>query len=345
MLTPFLLLFLACGSEKEEESGLLVYQDDYAKDIAFIYNGELLTILRYTDSLYKPFFHPVNTLKGTPVTRGWPVDPRALEPVDHPHQTGLWLNFGDVNSYDFWNNKASIPLSRKARFGVVKSKEVQVISHDSKSAQFLLLSEWIGGNHEKLILDSSFLNINVEKDHWWLQRKTILTAMDTLRISDNKEGLFAIRVARELQSDTGSKAPVLDSSLNVTKQPISAEKNGIYFAKDRSPGEKIWGTTNPWVGLKGIINGDSVSVVIFDHPDNINHPPRWHAREYGLFSVNNFGNASFDPLSDNFELHLIPGDPIILLHKVHIFNNHPEIPILDSLYQSFSSINNKLPTN
>ncbi len=345
LLTGIILFCLACSSENKEKSGLIVYQDDVAKDMAFIYNGELLTILRYSDTLVKPFFHPVNTLEGTPVTRGWPMDPRPMEPVDHPHQTGLWLNFGDVNGYDFWNNKSGISSENKHRYGRINSQVAQILSHDERSAEFLLVSEWIGGNQERLILDSSYITIKVEKNYWGLQRRSNLHATETLRISDNKEGLFAIRVARELQSDTKSDALVLDSSLSLTKFRAIDDKTGRYFNPDQDQAEKIWGTCNPWVGLNGIIGKDSVCLVIFDHPKNIHHPPRWHARDYGLFSVNNFGNQSYDPGSAKLEIEVNPGESISLLHKILIFSNHPEINTLNSLYDSFTEIEINQPNN
>src|SRR2546430_8598162 len=33
---------------------------------------------------------------------------RQGERVDHPHHVGLWLNHGDVNGLDFWNNSDAI---------------------------------------------------------------------------------------------------------------------------------------------------------------------------------------------------------------------------------------------
>jgi hypothetical protein len=35
--------------------------------------------------------------------------------------------------------------------------------------------------------------------------------------------------------------------------------------------------------------------VVFDNPANYSHPPRWHARDYGLFAVNPFGLKDFEP--------------------------------------------------
>ena len=38
-----------------------------------------------------------------------------------------------------------------------------------------------------------------------------------------------------------------------------------------------------------------MTVAIFAHPSGLNHPPYWHARDYGLFAVNPFGRKGYDP--------------------------------------------------
>ena len=49
------------------------------------------------------------------VTRGFPLEPRPGERVDHPHHVGLWFNHGDVNGVDFWNNSESLRPEHAAR--------------------------------------------------------------------------------------------------------------------------------------------------------------------------------------------------------------------------------------
>ena len=56
------------------------------------------------DNMEKPVLYPLNSSSGIPVTRGFPIDPKPNERIDHPHQTGMWFNYGNVNGLDFWNN-------------------------------------------------------------------------------------------------------------------------------------------------------------------------------------------------------------------------------------------------
>ena len=39
------------------------------------------------------------------------------ERVDHPHHVGMWLNHGDVNGLDFWNNSDAIAAGAGAEDG------------------------------------------------------------------------------------------------------------------------------------------------------------------------------------------------------------------------------------
>ncbi|MEX1055632.1 MAG: DUF6807 family protein, partial [Rhodothermales bacterium] len=54
-------------------------------------DGEPFTSYVYTDTLAvlkKPVLFPVRTAEGIPITRGYPLEPRPGERIDHPHQIG-----------------------------------------------------------------------------------------------------------------------------------------------------------------------------------------------------------------------------------------------------------------
>ena len=62
------------------------------------------------DVLKKAVLFPLISAKGTTITRGYPMAPRAGERVDHPHHVGMWLNYEDVNGFDYWNKLFKIIL-------------------------------------------------------------------------------------------------------------------------------------------------------------------------------------------------------------------------------------------
>ena len=67
-------------------------------------------------TLKKPVLYPLIDDDGVTVTRGYPLEPRPGERVDHPHHAGLWFNYGNVNGFDFWNNSDAIKPERAPRW-------------------------------------------------------------------------------------------------------------------------------------------------------------------------------------------------------------------------------------
>src|SRR4030042_5994740 len=81
---------------------------------------------------------------GTEVTRGYPLNPRPGERVDHPHQIGLCFNYGNVNGFDFWNNSTAIPEERREKYGTIKHLSIDKIKGGSSGNGLLVSSEsWI----------------------------------------------------------------------------------------------------------------------------------------------------------------------------------------------------------
>src|ERR1044072_4727054 len=92
----FLSLLISLGAAAQKNEGFAFTDRPEKKQIDLTYNGKLLTAYCYYDSIFKPFLYPLVTVDGIAVTRGWPIAPRAGERIDHPHHTGMWLNYESV---------------------------------------------------------------------------------------------------------------------------------------------------------------------------------------------------------------------------------------------------------
>jgi hypothetical protein len=334
-----ILLFLfSCNTREETSERLYFYQDEVAKDFAIVHGNDILTILQYSNENYKPFFNPVNTLNGTRITRGWPVDPFPYEPVDHPHQKGMWFNFGDVNRIDFWNNSDSIKPENKDKYGRILTDSISVEEISEDKGMFSLYTRWISEKGDLLLREKAEFRISVKDDYWQLDRKTTLRAETDITFSDNKEGLFAIRMAREFQSDTDKKQWILGENLEISKEERTENtgKSGNYIGSNGTSGKETWGTANEWVLLNGIKENDSISVLMMDHPSNFAHPPHWHARDYGLFSIDNFGRKAFIKDLDSLSLSLSTGNSLTLNHSIIIKSGgHFNVAKISEIFQSF----------
>lgn len=56
-------------------------------------------------------------------------------------------------------------------------------------------------------------------------------------------------------------------------------------------------------------------MVLMDHPGNLNYPACWHARGYGLFSVNNLGRKAYNKELERFQLVLEKGKSLEFKHR------------------------------
>jgi hypothetical protein len=88
--------------------------------------------------------------------------------------------------------------------------------------------------------------------------------------------MIAVRVARSLEA-AGQKNP---------------QATGQYRSSEGKVGDAVWGTRARWVMLTGKVEGEAVTLAMFDHPKNPGFPTHWHARGYGLFAANPLGQKA-----------------------------------------------------
>ena len=98
--------FLVAGfglsaSAKAAGKGVQVVSDEANRRVDITIDGKPFTSYIWPTSLKKPVLYPLIDDAGITVTRGYPLEPRPNERVDHPHHAGFWLNYGDVNGVDF----------------------------------------------------------------------------------------------------------------------------------------------------------------------------------------------------------------------------------------------------
>src|SRR5690606_23974360 len=103
----------------------------------------------------------VKTISGIVVTRGYPLEPRPGERVDHPHHVGLWLNYQDVNGLDFWNNSTAIPYERRKSYGTIYHDRVIRKEASEKNAVLEVQALWKDNNDVVLLTESTTYQFSV----------------------------------------------------------------------------------------------------------------------------------------------------------------------------------------
>jgi len=324
IIVLFLCLFSGCNTNRQKEvnPAVIMVQDlpgEHRVDVTV--GGELFTSYMYADSFEKPFLFPIIAANGTIVTRGYPIDPREGESPDHPHHTGYWFNYGDVSGINFWGNSKNVPDSSRYRYGVIRMKSIDSLESLPGKGVLEVSQEWVDNEGSVMINEKVTFLFAEGEDYRCIDRITTLTTpLPEVRFNDTKEGAFAIRVARFLKFPSDEPGKYIDASGNVAEVPVLNNEgvNGNYLSSEGIEGAGVWGTRARWMKLYAVNEGDTISLVMMDHPSNLNHPTYWHARTYGLFSANPFGVKDFTGGEDELDYVLKEGESQTFRHRLFI---------------------------
>ena len=308
-------------SSFKKEKRFKVTENKAQKRVDITIDGKPFTSYIYPDELMKPVLYPIQTSTGTFVTRGWPMDPRPGERVDHPHHVGLWFNYGNVNGLDFWNNSTAIAPEKKSGYGTIKHVSVnQMVAKDDR-AELLVTKHWQKPDATNLLREDTKYTFTANGGQRAIEMVVKLTALkEDVSFEDNKEGLIGIRVARELEHPSDKPEKFTDA--NGLETDVAKLNNdgvtGKYHSSEGIEGDAVWATRAKWMNLNGKVKDESVSLVIIDHPENVGYPTYWHARGYGLFAANPLGQKEFSKGKETLDFKLKAGQSVVFKYKVLI---------------------------
>jgi hypothetical protein len=282
-------------------------------DIAI--DGKPFTTLFHGPETTKPYLHPLRTEKGQIVTRRYPMENVEGEKRDHPHHRGLWFSHGDVNGWDFWANERDQKGVGKGR-GEIVFQKLGKVKGGKKTGSVEASYQWKDGQGQALLSDDRRITFYAGGPNRVIDYEITLKALAEAKFGDTKEGVFALRLVKELdETNTGT----MTSSTGATK-----EKN-------------VWGKAFPWVDYVGTLDGGKVGIAFLDHPKNPRHPTYWHARGYGLFASNIFGLRDFtrDKTKDGAWT-LAPGQTATFRFRVVIHPGTTEEAGIAKLFEAFA---------
>ncbi len=324
LIPAMLWLSFSCNSSAPKSGAV---QNDATVAVSFVkqesqhkvdvlMDGKLFTSYCWPDSVYKPVLYPVLNAAGVEITRGYPLQPRIGERSDHRHQVGIWLNYGNVNGYDFWGNGAE--GERQVKLGAIKHLAVETTEGGDGEGTLGAKASWVDSSGRELIAESSTYHFIAEGTTRIIDRISVLTATGgKIDFPDTKEGFLGMRVARQLELPSDEEVTLLDAQGVPTK--IKALPNegvtGNYRSSEGVTGSDVWGTRAKWMELYGSIGDEKVSLVICDHPLNLNYPTYWHARGYGLFAANPFGVKDFTKGKDSLNYSLAAGQSVTFRYR------------------------------
>ena len=328
VLTSLFLFVLVFGASLGAAENVELKRQGTRVDVTI--GGKPFTAYYFDPKAAKPYMYPLESADGVVVTRGFPMRRNiAGESTDHPHHRGLYFAHGDINGHDFWSEEQ---FEEKAPVKV-GDKTYQASEHLPWGRTVLnrLLVTRGGKDSGSLKADFELVNsvgkvIANETQSYTFRGDATTRTIDCefvihpvggpVKFGDTKEGTFAIRLVKALEEPSGMK--MTDSEGRV--------------------GEKqIWGKRAKWVDCSGTVEGKPVGVAIFDNPSNPKHPTYWHARGYGLFAVNPFGEHDFynDPKRDG-SVTIPVGESLIFRYRVLIHEGDAAAAKVGEAYASYA---------
>ena len=283
------------------------------EDIAITVDGKPFTTFHYGTDAAKPFLAPLRSASGKIVTRHFPMEEVAGESHDHLHHRGLWFSYDDVNGVKFWEND---PSYKKGKIGRIVVRETKW-KEGAASSTLIAVIEWRDPDGKVLLLENrEHVFYSDPKNRVIDFNITLLAATEDVTFGDTKEGAFAIRLADSFTEKRGLKMTDADG---------------------RAKMANIWGKHSNWVDYAAEVDGEALGVAILDHPSNPRHPPYWHARDYGLFALNPFGQKAFDPKQEESNWKLPKGQKITFKWRVVIHPGDAEMGKVADLYKDYAT--------
>ncbi len=349
----FALLLAAAAVAVTAQAQIDVHLNEANRRIDVTADGKPFTSYVWPNTLEKPVLYPLVAPDGTTVTRGFPLDPRPGERVDHPHHAGLWFNYGNVNGFDFWNNSGAIPAAQKPKMGSIHQGAV-LSTKSGREGEIVTETTWSAKSGDSGAPDSKSTDLLEETTTYifraqggdkngirTIDRISTLTALKAVTFHDDKEGLLGIRVAHFLESPTEKGGTYNDASGRPT-QVANADitgATGVYRTSAGITGDKVWSTRGAWCELTGTTpDGKTETIAILDHPANPGFPTYWHARGYGLFAANPLGDHIFDPKAPQHDFTLPQGGTATFRYRILITSSAPTPEQLNAAEADFSNV-------
>ena len=316
-----------------------VVPNEENRRVDVLVDGKIFTSYIYPQNVKKPVLYPLQTASGVVVTRGFPLEPRPGERVDHPHHVGLWLNHSDVNGLDFWNNSDAIKEKDAPRMGTILHRGITRTQGGQGEGVLEVFSDWVRPDGRPLLRETTRYVFRAGRNLRGVDRITTLTAIDTtVTFRDNKDGMLGLRVRRELEQPADRPEVFTDASGRATAVPVLNNEGvtGRYRSSEGLEGDSVWSSRARWTSLSGVVKGEPVTIAIFDHPTNYNFPTYWHARGYGLYAANPLGAKDFTRGKRVDDFTLPPGKSTTFRYRILILNGPTTREQIEEQYKDWS---------
>ncbi len=326
----------SAGPHPRDRISVTVHEEARRVDVSI--DGQPFTSYIWPDRLAKPVLYPLRTANGTIITRGYPLEPRPDERVDHPHHVGMWLNYENVNGIDFWNNSEAIKPQDAPKMGTIRQRSIVAAEGGPEEGKLEVDADWLTSSSKVLLQEHTRFVFRGGPDFRSVDRITTLRAQDEKVVfADAKDGMLGLRVVRALEMPSDKAEVFTDASGRATTvaKLDNTGVNGVYLTSEGKKGEAAWGTRGRWCNLSGKIGDEPVTITILDHPANPGFPTYWHARGYGLFAANPLGEKVFSNGKEELNLTLAPHQTVMFRYRILITSGMASPESIEAAYKAF----------
>ena len=335
-VTAILVSLASAGPHPPDRISVAVNEQARRVDVSI--DGQPFTSYIWPTTLKKPVLYPLRTAKGTVVTRGFPLEQRPGERVDHPHHAGLWFNYENVNGIDFWNNSDAIKPENAPKMGTILHRSVVSAKSGSDQGELDVESDWVTFDKKVLLKEHTHFVFRGGPGFRSVDRITTLRALDEkVDFKDEKDGVLGLRVVRALEIPSDKPEVYTDASGRATTvaKLDNTGVNGTYLTSEGKKGDAAWGTRGRWCNLSGLVGGEPVTITILDHPANPGFPTYWHARGYGLFAANPLGQKVFSNGKEELNFSLTPNASATFRYRILISSAIATPEATEAAYKDF----------
>jgi len=274
----------------------------------------------FDPAVAKPYLFPIRSAQGTIVTRSFPmIADLAGEDRDEPHQRAMYFAHGSMNGFDFWGEAAFPRWSNHSSqtFGRTTFRDIDEMAGGYDSGKLRATFDLVKPDGARIAEEVQSYTFSGDEHSRTVDCEFVIHAGEGIvEMGDTKEGTFAIRVVKALDSPPGHM---------VNSAGATGEKG-------------IWGKRADWVDYYGNVAGEDVGVAVFDRPDNFRHPTYWHARAYGLIAANPFGIREFSRDRHEDGSYSIPaGGSLVLRYRVLIHHGEYQEARLTDAYREYAA--------
>ncbi|MEZ4862116.1 MAG: PmoA family protein [Caldilineaceae bacterium] len=249
----------------------------------------------------KPYFHPMNTLKGNEIS--------CYRPHDHLWHKGLQMTMAHLSGQNFWgghsyvHGQGYVQRPNNGRMDHV-AWEAMDLAPDHLTLQERLTwvtlagAEWIGETRRMVVH-----SVDPEASSWTLDYITRLT---------NIHG-----EALHFGSPTTAGRPLAGYGGLFWRGPRSFSHGGQVRAAGGLSGEEVMGQAAAWLAFAGKHDGsgDQSTLLFLDHPQNLRYPNKWFIR------IQPYACVSFAFMFD--EEYALPAGETLTFHYRLIFCDGP----------------------